>query len=189
MKLLFLMLASLLALVASSPTKHVELATMKTVFYEMGVTDPMTFRLADRLVKLAAAPHETRDITNVTAHSQHVDDMQLYSIPQGEIRCHKDRHLDYMSVMAAVAQLTQHCAAGKLKPRENWYGSDYWQTTRAYVCNWGGTNDCRLNQILEAIAEIWNACKAGTVAGWWRTNKWKKGYGIDTFEKNWCDFK
>lgn len=58
-----------------------------------------------------------------------------------------------------------------------------------YVCNWGGTNDCRLNQILEAIAEIWNTCKAGTVGGWWRTYKWKKGYGIDSFEKNWCDFK
>ncbi|KAI1131308.1 hypothetical protein F5Y10DRAFT_233839 [Nemania abortiva] len=189
MKFLLLMLASLFGLVVSLPANHTELGTMKNMFYDMGITDPMTFKLVDRLVELATITHEIRDVTNITDQEQHFDGMQLYSIPQGEIRCHKDKQLDYMSVMAAVAQLSQHCAAGNMRPRDNWYGADYWETTRVYVCNWGGTNNCRLNQVLEAIAEIWNTCKAGTVGGWWRTYKWKKGYGIDSFEKTWCDFK
>ncbi|KAJ8111474.1 hypothetical protein ONZ43_g5615 [Nemania bipapillata] len=189
MKFLLLLLVPLFGLVASLPTNHTEIATLKNMFYELNITDPLTFKLVDRLVELAVTPHEVRDISNATGPAQAVDNMQLYSIPHGEIRCHKDQKLDYMTVMAAVAPLAQKCAHGKLKPRENWYGNDYWQTTRVYVCNWGGTNDCRLSQVLEAIAEIWNECKAGTVAGWWRTYKWKKGYGIENFEKSWCDFK
>ncbi|KAI0863206.1 hypothetical protein F4860DRAFT_469089 [Xylaria cubensis] len=76
-----------------------------------------------------------------------------------------------------------------MQSRDNWSGNDYWQTTRVYVCNWGGTNDCKLNQMLEAIAEIWNSCNAGTCAGWWRTYHWKKGYGMDGYDKTWCDWK
>ncbi|KAI1190114.1 hypothetical protein F5B17DRAFT_388745 [Nemania serpens] len=185
-------LTSLLGLASSSPAKYAELATMKNIFHEMGITDPVTFKLVDRLVELAAIPHEARDVanvTNVTVQAQPMTGAQLYAIPQGDIRCHKDKQLDYMSVMAAAAQLSQQCASGNMQPRDNWYGNDYWKTSRVYVCNWGGTNDCRLNQILEAIAEIWNTCQAGTVGGWWRTYKWKKGYGIDSFEKTWCDFK
>lgn len=67
--------------------------------------------------------------------------------------------------------------------------SDYWHTTRVFVCNWGGNNNCKLNQLLEAIAEIWNYCNAGTCAGWWRTSSWKKGYGLESYGNTWCDWK
>ncbi|KAJ8121886.1 hypothetical protein O1611_g9982 [Lasiodiplodia mahajangana] len=108
MKLLLFLLTSFLGLVASSPTNHTELATMKNMFYEMGIADPMTFKLVDRLVELAAIPHQVRDISNLTDQDQHFEGLQLYSIPQGEVRCHKDKQLDYMSVMAAVGKPNVH---------------------------------------------------------------------------------
>lgn len=131
--LTLLILTSLLWLVSASPAKYAELATMKNMFYEMGITDPVTFKLVDRLVELASIPHEARDVanvtnvTNITDQVQHVAEEQLYSIPQGDIRCHKDKQLDYMSVMAA---------AGKqniLKlPRGNYTCSDYLYSNRRY---------------------------------------------------------
>ncbi|KAJ2974698.1 hypothetical protein NUW58_g8573 [Xylaria curta] len=188
MLLLLFILTTLLGRAAPSPGQYVELGALKNVFHEMGIADPVTFKLVDRLVELAAIPPPVSNATNATSHT--ADGMQLYAVPQGELRCHTDKVLDYMSVMAAVAQLSQQCAAGNMHPRDNWYGqNDYWETTRVYVCNWGGTNDCRLEQMLEAIAEIWNYCKAGTVGGWWRTYHWKKGYGLDSFDKTWCDFE
>ncbi|KAI0400460.1 hypothetical protein F4802DRAFT_584697 [Xylaria palmicola] len=215
-----LILTFFLGLVAASPTNHTELGALKTMFHEIGIIDPITFKLVDRLVELATTQPEDWDVTNVTeqAHDATVNTLApRYAIPKGEIRCHKDKQLDYMSVMAAVgeythrppqganvlldrrmpeqtdavapaAPLAQKCADRKMKPHESWYGSDYWKTTRVYVCNWGGANNCNLNQILEAVAEIWARC-GGAVGGWWRTNKWKKGYGIDGYEKTWCDFK
>lgn len=100
-------LTSLLGLASSSPAKYAELATMKNIFHEMGITDPVTFKLVDRLVELAAIPHEARDVanvTNVTVQAQPMTGAQLYAIPQGDIRCHKDKQLDYMSVMAAAGE-------------------------------------------------------------------------------------
>ncbi|TRX97792.1 hypothetical protein FHL15_001547 [Xylaria flabelliformis] len=192
MKFLLLILPFLLGLVASSPTNYAELATVKNKFHEMGITDPVTFKLVDRLVELAAILPDSQPDTNntVTDRALHgPEGAQLYAIPQGDINCHKDLQLDYMSVMAAAAQLGQQCTAGNMQSRDNWSGNDYWQTTRVYVCNWGGTNDCKLNQMLEAIAEIWNYCNAGTCAGWWRTYRWKKGYGMDGYDNTWCDWK
>ncbi|KAI0447359.1 hypothetical protein F4803DRAFT_574607 [Xylaria telfairii] len=192
MKFLLLILPFLLGLVAASPTNYAELATMKNMFHEMGITDPVTFKLVDRLVELAAIPPGAPNATNSTTVDQAPhgpQEAQLYAIPKGDLKCHKDVKLDYMSVMAAAAQLAQQCASGNMHPRDDWSGSDYWHTTRVFVCNWGGTNNCQLNQLLEAIAEIWNYCNAGTCAGWWRTFSWKKGYGLESYGNTWCDWK
>ncbi|KAI8954776.1 hypothetical protein F4801DRAFT_575170 [Xylaria longipes] len=192
MKFLLLILPFLLGLVAASPTNYAELATVKNMFHEMGITDPVTYKLVDRLVELAARPPGSRNATNVTVGDQvpnNPEGAQLYAIPQGDITCHSDVQLDYMTVMSAASKLAQQCTSGKMHPRDQWYGTDYWETTRVYVCNWGGDNDCRLNQMLEAIAEIWNKCDTGTCAGWWRTFSWKKGYGMESFNNPWCDWR
>ncbi|KAI0486302.1 hypothetical protein F4859DRAFT_528087 [Xylaria cf. heliscus] len=192
MKFLLLLFPFLLiGQIAASPAKYAELATVKNMFHEIGIADPVTFKLVDRLVELAAIPPGAPNTTVSTVTNRAAPGLggqRLYAIPHGEIKCHTSTKLDYMTVMSAAAKLAQQCASGKMRPRDNWSGSDLWETTRVFVCNWGGKNDCRLNQALEAIAEIWNKCNAGTCAGWWRTYHWKKGYGMELHDNPWCDW-
>lgn len=60
-------------------------------------------------------------------------------------------------------------------------------STRVYVCNYSktGNNPCSLAEIETAWNDIQQACGSG-IGGWWYRGDWKKTYGFDNINADWC---
>ncbi|KAK5657883.1 hypothetical protein OQA88_2432 [Cercophora sp. LCS_1] len=60
-------------------------------------------------------------------------------------------------------------------------------STRVYACNYSktGTNPCSIAEIAAAWDQIQGRCGTG-VGGWWYQRDWKKTYGFDNVNADWC---
>ncbi|KAI0103690.1 hypothetical protein GGR51DRAFT_561621 [Nemania sp. FL0031] len=188
MKLRLLLLTPFLGLVASSRSNYAEFGSAKNMFYELGIADAKTYKLVDRLAELAGVPFEPDVTTYNNTDKDYDNEPDHHAIPTGYIKCRPKIQLDYMAVMTAVARLGEQCVGKKMLKHDMLWAIDDNNTLRAFACNFAKKNDCRLSQILEAVAEIWNHCKTGTPAGWWMSYWWKKGYGIERYDMMWCLF-
>lgn len=89
-------------------------------------------------------------------------------------------------IMPAGSSLGDYCVTHGPMSRETKVSWTLGRT-RVYACNYSksGSNPCPIDEIEAAWNDIQERCGFG-MGGWWYQEDWKKTYGFDDIDADWC---